>query len=273
MRREGDVGAIMNYIIPTILSVFVFILAGCGAGGGGSGIQTSAPLTIMSSGEGIIRVTGSNLGQQALIYTSEAANLNANLNDQINNVSDPGDVNVSDFPLVGRAGGYEIRKGTTFDGSLVMSVTSIGDPEGEGDGVAAIYFEDPGYVDTIMVGGSTYSAPIGMGTYSYSGIQTSNARSVVAPGDIGTFDMTLNMSSGTFSYLGQSGYVNVSGNGYVDIQNGRFATDSLSVTDGISGYTGTMHGLLNGDAATSTSGVFHTNDSSPDYSGSFLGNR
>ena len=245
------------------------ILAACG--GGGSPIQSSAPLTIMSSGEGIIRVTGSNLGEQALIYTSDAASMNAVVNDQIKNGSDPGDVNVSDFPLMGIVGGYELRKGTIADGSYVISVTAIGDPEGEG--VAAIYLEDPGYVDTIMVGGSTYSAPTGLGTYSYSGVQTSNARSVIAPGDIGTFDMTLNMSSETFNYSGQSGDLNVSGNGYVDIANGRFATDSLSVTDRFSSYTGTMHGLLNGAGATSTSGVFHTNDSRPDYSGSFLGNR
>ena len=72
------------------------ILAACG--GGGSPIQSSAPLTIMSSGEGIIRVTGSNLGEQALIYTSDAASMNAVFNDQIKNGSDPGDVNVSDFP-------------------------------------------------------------------------------------------------------------------------------------------------------------------------------
>ena len=245
------------------------ILAACG--GGGSPIQTSAPLTIMSSGEGIIRVTGSNLGEQALIYTSDAASMNKILNDQIRNGSDPGDINVSDFPLMGKVSGYELREGTISSGGYVISVSAIGDPDG-GE-VVAVYLEEPGYVDTIMVGGAAYSAPTGTGTYSYSGVQTSNARSVIAPGDIGTFDMTLNMSSETFNYSGQSGNLSVSGNGFVDLENGRFGTSSLSVTNGSSSYTGTMHGLLNGNAGTSTSGVFHTNDYRPDYSGSFLGNR
>lgn len=253
-----------------LLACAAVALMGCG-GGGGSPIQTSAPLTIMSSGEGIIRVTGSNLGEQALIYTSDAASMNKIFNDQIRNGSDPGDINVSDFPLMGKVSGYELREGTISSGGYVISVSAIGDPDG-GE-VVAVYLEEPGYVDTIMVGGAAYSAPTGTGTYSYSGVQTSNARSVIAPGDIGTFAMTLNMSSETFNYSGQSGNLSVSGNGFVDLENGRFGTSSLSVTNGSSSYTGTMHGLLNGNAGTSTSGVFHTNDYRPDYSGSFLGNR
>lgn len=253
-----------------LLTCAAVALMGCG-GGGSSPIQTSAPLTIMSSGEGIIRVTGSNIGEQALIYTSDAASMNKIFNDQISNGSDPGNVNFSDFPLMGKVSGYELRKGTVSSGGYVISVSAIGDPEG-GE-VVAVYLEEPGYVDTIMVGGAAYSAPTGTGTYSYSGVQTSNARSVIAPGDIGTFNMTVNMSSETFNYSGQSGNLNVSGNGFVDLENGRFATSSLSVTNGSSSYTGTMHGLLNGNAGTSTSGVFHTNDYRPDYSGSFIGNR
>ena len=53
------------------------------------------------------------------------------------------------------------------------------------------------------------------------------------------------------------------------------STDKLTSVDANiiangSTYTATIHGLLSGSGASSVTGVFHTNDSRPDYAGAFV---
>ena len=129
-----------------------------------------------------------------------------------------------------------------------------------------------GYNDVSMVTGEVYSnAPIG--SFTYTGTQTSTSSKSIAPGAIGSFSMTADFSNETFQYSGSSGSVNVSGGGVLDVQNGRFATSGLAITDNVNSMSGTMHGLLHGSGAAHTTGIFHSSGSSPSYTGAFVGSK
>lgn len=241
----------------------LIILTGCG----GTNDVSFTTLSVLSNGQGIARGI-TNTGEQALLYTSEVVEVVAGANNSAN--SSLG-VTISDLPITSITGNTIIRTGTMTSGGYTFNVSAVEDSTVVN--AEAIYMETPGYADLAMVAGAAYSSPPTTGSYAYSGTQTSNARSVKAPGSIGTFALSVDFSSDAFGYAGSSGIVNVSGSGVLDSANGRFATSSLSISAGGSSYGGTMHGMLHGNGAKDTSGVFHTDDYAPDYAGTFIGSR
>lgn len=51
---------------------------------------------------------------------------------------------------------------------------------------------------------------------------------------------------------------------------GKLTSVDASIIANGSAYTATIHGLLSGAGASSVTGVFHTNDSRPDYASAFV---
>lgn len=250
--------------------IFAIISAVALLGCGGSGTTTAnfTALSVLSNGQGVARGVTSD-GRQALVFTSGVRDFVSGANEAGN--GGVSDASTSDLPITYKNGNVEVRTGTGSSGGYTWNIASL-----ENKAVpdaAAIYMETPGYADTLAVTGAKFTSSPIVGTYLYTGTQTSNARSVIAPGSIGTFQMYINFGSEDFSYNGNSGGVSVSGSGAVDVKNGRFATSGLTIKKGYTTYGGTMHGLLHGTNARSTSGVFHTSDYAPDYSGTFLGSK
>lgn len=259
-------GEIQMNMKSTFAASTLSILAACG--GGGDGFASFQALSVLPNGDGIARAI-SNTGAQALIYSPEITTVVASANAA--NSSSVANVSASDFPIVSQSGTYRLRRGTVFVDGFTVNVRAVEDIRTSN--AAIVFFEAPqGSNDTAIVTGSQYSsAPVG--SYTFSGTQVTTVRHGLAPGSIGTFTLSANFAQQTFQYSGNSGGVSVRGSGVLDTSHGRFATSNLSVTSGTTTYGGTMHGLLHGNGATSTSGVFHAAGSSPAYTGAFVGSR
>jgi len=251
-------------------SFILSTLSACGGGGGGGGGSTPqfTTLSVLSNGDGIARgVTTS--GEEALIYSPEIVSVVSSANSASS--SDIANVSASDFPVTSVDGNARIRTGTMSSDGITLNVTAVEDI-GTTDAAVVFLGMPAGYNDIIVTSGSDYSNPP-TGSHTYSGTQMTTSSNGSAPGAIGSFSMTADFGQETFAYSGSSGGISVSGSGVLDTTNGRYATSGLSVNNGGTNYSGTMHGLLHGNGAHATSGVFHTSGSSPAYTGSFVGSR
>jgi hypothetical protein len=251
----------------TFLGLMVLFLASCQ--GGGDKVSWNA-LSVKSDGKGIARGTNSS-GEQVLVYWAEIGQLAANANK-----GDSGGVtefNADDFPITSSNATSVTRSGAVYSDGYTFSVKGVEDKSTSSD-ASGVYVETPGYTDMILVGGDKFTGAPSSGTYTYLGTQTSNHASEVAPNDLGIFEMSINFSTDSFSYTGQSGNTYVLGEGHVDDKNGRFATSDAQIYPNVSTGTyhyGTMHGMLH-NYSKETTGLFHSNGSS-NYSGSFIGSR
>lgn len=251
-----------------VASFILSTLSACGGGGGSEPTVQFSTLSVLSNGDGIARGVTSS-GEEALIYSPLIVDVVSSANSASS--SDIANVSASDFPVTSVNGNARIRTGTMTSDGITINVTAV---ENIGTTDAAVVFlgTEAGYNDVIMVTGSAYSNPP-TGSHTYSGTQMTTSSNGSAPGAIGSFSMTADFGQETFSYNGSSGGISVSGSGVLDTANGRYATSGLSVNNGSTNYSGTMHGLLHGNGAQATSGVFHTSGSSPAYTGSFVGSR
>jgi len=240
------------------------ILAACGGSETGS---ASFQTLSVPNGDGVARGILTT-GEEALIYSPDISAAVSAANAASS--SDIANVTASDFPVTSVSGNVRVRSGTMSTDGTTLNVTAVEDLRTTE--AAVIFLEAPiGYNDVTMVTGTAYSnAP--SGTYTYSGTQMTTANNRLAPGSTGSFTMSANFAQENFQYIGSSGVVGVSGSGVLDTANGRFATSNLSITSGGSTNFGTMHGLMHGSGATSTSGVFHTSGSST-LTGAFVGSR
>ena len=107
------------------------------------------------------------------------------------------------------------------------------------------------FIEQIMVIGDGFSNPPASGVANYTGTSTSNARSVIAPGQIGTFTLSVNFGTKTFTFNSATERFTSSGNGAIDLANGLFATSNMNIVANGIAYSGTMYGQLNGNLATS----------------------
>ena len=240
-------------------------LAACG--GSSTGNTSFQTLSVLPNGDGVARGISAT-GQEALIYSPDISAIVSAANAASS--SDIANVTASDFPVTSSNGNVRVRSGTMTSEGITINVTAVEDLRTTE--AAAIFLEmSDGYSDVTMITGTAYSnAPTG--TYTYSGTQMTTANNGLAPGSTGNFTMSANFAQETFQYNGSSGGVGVTGNGVLDTANGRFATSNLNVTSGGSSNSGTMHGLMHGSGATSTSGIFHTSGSFP-LTGAFIGSR
>jgi hypothetical protein len=139
--------------------------------------------------------------------------------------------------------------------------------------VGAAYFELPDYTDLVLTGGQVVTSTPTSGIYRYTGTQTSNARSVVAPGQMGTFTLDINFSSRTFSFSGQTATFSVTASGNTDAQSDLFASTNVVIVANGQQYSGHFYGLLHSNGARGVTGIIVTSDYAPDYSASFIGIR
>ena len=265
-------------VLPAIrakkLSLLIcFVVAGltaCGGGGGGTVAttpsSTAVVLTTLTNGQGVARLKGSN-GSVALIFSHDISTVAQSATGS----SGPLAVSAENFPIISSTATTTTRRGTLTEGTQTTNVTIL--KNNSTTNAYGLYFEVPNYADLISVFGAAATAVPDSGTIIYTGVLSQNARSIVAPGQLGSFSIQVNYALKTFSIVGSAGGASLSGSGAIDTASGLFATSNASF--GISGFTysATIYGNLNGTGASSVSGVFYTNDSTPDYAGSFIGSR
>ena len=150
-----------------------------------------------------------------------------------------------------------------------FNVLAIEDLGGE---AAIIQVAVPNVANFLGVEGSQYGAEP-TGTFTYNGTMAMGRRVGNASTDFGSFSMSADFSNQSFTYNGTTTSNRVVGSGFLDTTNGQFTTDTLTITTGEVPRPGTMYGQTHGSSAQSVSGVFHTNENSPLYTGAFVGSR
>jgi hypothetical protein len=135
------------------------------------------------------------------------------------------------------------------------------------------YIQMPNDADAIMIIGDSPTNIPSSGVIQYRGVFTQNARSVIAPGQIGSFIIEVNYDSKTFRINGATASLTLSGSGLINTATGLFAASTISVAVNGLNYSSSLYGNLNGAGANTIAGVFYTNDNAPDYSGSFIGSK
>jgi hypothetical protein len=263
----------MIKILNAIALLSSILLTACGGGGSSTPQSTlsASVLTTLSDSQGVARIT--DTGKVGLIYAPQISTFTQAMNQaaQQGSSSTLANVDPANFPIISTTATTKTRRGTFTSDGVAYNITALSNNLTNNAG--GIYIELPGYADMIMVLGDSLSAvPTGV-THTYVGVLTQNPRSVVAPGQIGTFSMNVNYSSRTFTINGSTTSAVLSGSGVVDVSTGLYASSNMTFSVNGTSYTATLYGNLNGVSANSVSGVFYTNDQVPDYAGSFIGSR
>ena len=245
------------------------MLSACGGGGSDAPTAKFNALSVLSNGQGIARGITSNNSKITLVYAPQIAATIASAN----NTSGGGieELNPSAFPVLTNTDRYIVTKGTVISAGTTLNVTTLQNKSTTN--ANALFVQMQNDADSIMVIGDGFSNPPASGIANYTGTSTSNARSVIAPGQIGTFTLSVNFGTKTFTFNSATERFTSSGSGAIDLANGLFATSSMDIVANGIAYSGTMYGQLNGNLATSVTGIIFTNDSSPDFAGSFIGSR
>jgi hypothetical protein len=260
----------MKFYLYIILTAFI---SACGGGSSGS-VQQATPalkadlLTILSNGQGVARLTSSTT--VGLFFTPAVSEVIKSFNiAAASSDSSVLDISPENFPIISTTPISTTRKGTFSSNGTTLNVTLL--TNNKSDKAKGIYFEIPNDADATLVGGSLYTIPSSAGVHLYTGTFSQHARSTVAPGQIGSFSLTVDLSLKTFKILGSTNDMQLSGNGLIDTTTGLFATSNSSISVNGLTYTGTLYGNLNDINGSAVSGIFYTNDSIPDFAGSFIG--
>ena len=241
------------------------LLAACGGSSTGGASYTT--LKVFSDDAGVAKGVGSD-GTQALVMAPDIALVVQAANDATQ--QDIANVRVSDFPVVqSLSTNANLRQGTITSSGVVFNATAIEDLGGE---AGLILLEIPGQYSAAMATGTALTGtPVG--THSYNGTMTMGVRSVNPNQELGSFTMNANFNAGSYTFSGNTSNNSLSGSGVINAQSGTFNSNNLSASTNGTSRTATMYGQLHGNAATSVSGVFHTNESSANYAGGFAGSR
>lgn len=241
------------------------ILAACGGGSNSSASYTA--IKVFSNGDGVGRGVASD-GTKFVFITPDVGATVAEAN---TGSSAALNVTASDFPVVQNlATNAKLRQGAVTIEGIAANVTIVEDVGGD---ASLILFDIPNFASLGMAGGSAMTGnPIG--THTYNGTMTMGPRSVGGAGQqLGSFAMSANFGTQTYSFSGSTINHSLNGTGLIDTASGRFSSNNLNATTFGTGRSATMYGELHGNAANSVSGVFHTNESSATYSGGFVGSK
>lgn len=257
---------------PASLSLAVnilFALGACGGGGGGSGSQpqvTASTVKLFTDGAGVGLATNASDNQKLLFLAPDIVDVVSVVN-SATDVDDSADF--SNLTLSGTTATAKIYTGTSVSGGVTANITGYEDNSGE---AALLFLDIPTQANAVFATGNPLNG-VPSGTYTYNGLHGFGRRAVGVNPEIGSFSMSANFSAGTFSYSGTTTSSTLTGSGAIDSSAGRFTSTTMSLNAPLGSYSASLHGLLHGTNAAAVSGVYHSNDTSPDYAGAFVGAR
>jgi len=244
------------------------LLTACGATAPTTSVVTYTTLSVFSDGGGVFRGLGNDTGKTLIGITPDVANVVASANDAASSDS-PSGIDPSTFALVSSNSLGTIRQGSLTVGSTAVNVTVY---ENIGETSALLYLAVPSDGSQLLALGDELSG-LPTGTFRYTGQQTLGVRTSGSSPEVGSFALDANFDSNTFIYSGVTDNTTLGGSGVIDSSSGRLASTALALTTPIGNYTATMHGLFQGASAAGVTGVYHTNDTNPDFAGGFVGSR
>ena len=243
--------------------VILFSLAGCG---GASNVQQASYNVnkIFADSAGVFTGT-TETGERAVGISPGVVDV---VNAANNSESESIDIDIANFPVVDTYPQGVVRSGAISTGTFAANVTIFIDSTEAAD---LIYMGIPGQSNLLMATVEDYTAPTG--SYSYTGLFAAAGRTVSPLVEYGTFTMEADFSANSVSFNGQTASYGLTGSAVLDANAGTFNSNTFRFEDADYYYDASIYGLMGGSGATATSGVFHTNDQSVDYSGAFLGHR
>ena len=255
----------MKFSLQKLVSCFLIsLLAACGGATGGGGAVSFTAVKVFSDNAGVARGVSSGGGELVYIAPNIVADVAAS-----NASGASSSVDVSQYPIVSQASGYNLRQGVMTLGSTSFNVV-VAEKIGSGDASIAYLYNNSSDAIATISGNPFSSAP--SGSHTYSGLYFAGARNSNFS-ETGTMSLTANFSSNTFTINNASGSTSLTGSGFIDSANGRISSGTLTFNSPSSTYTASTVGNLSGSGATEVKGVFYTNDANPDYAGAFAGSR
>ena len=248
------------------LLLSAFALSACGGGGT---VGTFSANKIFSDGAGVGRLTVKRSNEQGYLIAPDIVAVGAELNSITGN--DLIELNPDDFPVIQvLSNGTRVHQGAVISNGIGVNLTMYVEP---GEETTIAYYSVPGYANMLLATGVAYTqAP--SGNYTYSGTQIAGPRgNFNTSPSVGSFDLSANFDTSSFSYSGVSSNYSLSGSGYINKGNGQLSSSNMNFQTGGSNRTATLNGLLHGSSAQGVSGVFYTNESNPAFAGGFSGTR
>ena len=258
----------VKYFAPIIAT---FALSACGGGGGSLDIGSSSPevrfqaVRVFSDGSGVA-VGTSDDGSKGMVLAPEIGAIVAIDSSSSNN--DDLDIELEDFPIIGSTANAIIRQGAISSDGITQNLLIYETGNGE-DGFAFVTMPEYG-IEYYLTGGETlYNVP--SGSFTYRGNQMIKGyRSSSGFDQVGTAEISIDFDNETFEYIGQTQTTNLTGSGILEPSQGRFTDASATLNVGTQQFDASIHGLLHGYGASSATGVIHSNESTPRYSGAFV---
>lgn len=240
-----------------------FALTACGGGGGVS--SSFSAVSVLSDRSGVARVSGES---QTLVLIPEVDAYIAQGNSGGTGTSDD-NFELDQVPIIGSTSVATIRQGAVTDksgNSQNITVYEINNAD-EGFGLVEV----PQYGVVYFIAGSERPlSNIPSGSFTYTGNQVVRHWQGGSFKEFGNVVIDADFTNNEFVYSGNSTNAGVNGIGYLDTSTGKLTSVDANIIANGSTYTATIHGLLSGAGASSVTGVFHTNDSRPDYAGAFV---
>jgi hypothetical protein len=248
----------------------VALLAACGGGSSGTSNNPTINFTTIkafSDGGGVAAATR-NDGARSVVIAPKIADVVAAANSVTQ--EDIDDIDRSEFPIVQVLGtNANIRQGASTIRGTVINVTIFEDLGGDSE---VILQEIPNYGNSLMATGTPLGA-IPEGVFVYSGTLGTGFRSLNPQIETGSFTMSANFNAGTFDFNGSTTSDTLSGSGFINTTSGSISANNINLTTSGTNRTASMYGNFHGGSAQGVSGLFHSNEASPLYSGGFVGSR
>lgn len=243
--------------------IFVGLMfSGCGGGGGDAFKANYSTLKVFSDGSGVAQGKG-NDGSRALILIPEVTNIVTEANK--NSGDSDLDLEMTDFPIVGSTATSTIRQGAVTAEGLTQNILIYHMDDENGMSLITI----PQYgIKYFLVSGDEFTGNLS-GTFSFSGDQILEGWQVGNFREIGSVTIDADFDNNVFTYNGTTESSSLIGVGVLESDTARFTDVDATLTVSGRSYEATIHGLINGSSGKNTTGVFHTNDSTPDYVGAF----
>ena len=245
----------------------VLALAACGGSSTGSSVASYTALKVFSDGAGVGRGVDAD-GNQLLFISPDINQVVAEANRVTEN--DLANVQLSDFPVVEQLSTNANRRDGTFTfNGVTANVIAIEDLGGE---AGIIYFEIPNTANLAMATGTKLGS-LPSGNFLYAGTLVTGLRDIDPILENGSFQMTTNFDTGTFTFSGSTLSDTVNGSGFINTSSGQLSSNQITMNTSGENRSATMYGQFHGSSAQSVSGVFHSNESNPAYAGAFVGSR
>lgn len=248
----------------------VLALAACGGGSSSVSNNPTANFTTIkqfSDGGGVATGVFSDGARSVLIapgIVDVVAAANSTTQDDIDGID------FSDFPIVQQLGtNANIRQGAMTIEGIVVNNTIIEDLGGNSN---IALQEIPNFGNQLIATGTSLGT-IPSGSFVYNGTLGTGFRSLNPQIQFGSFSMSANFNAGTFNFNGSTLSDTLSGNGFINVTNGSLASGNLNLTTSGTQRTATMYGNFHGGTAQGVSGIFHSNEANPVFSGGFVGSR